>query len=269
MLWSFQPPSKTLSSILGKSNLQFAGMSINLNISTSSLNLMTPDGKQVSGEHFCNRHIFFYVLKFCQILLLTDYSQPSHAIYLLCIRRRSCKLLPNPLLYWSNQCHYPAAYLYFGSVFKDTTDYVAYVAKDPVNRRGRSLSSICDLDATSSLKRILIVSACHILECSDGLAQDVISTIGQAFDLRFQQYLQCPSGKISSPHDRLGAHDLHVHGWKSAEANKNLFSTSNLHVAFCLPLVAVRTIAFLIRNQRSNVIYYTLVSLLVWPFVSL
>lgn len=65
-LRSFQPPSKTLSSILGKSNLQFAGMSINLNISTSSLNLMTPDGKQVSGEHFCNP-LVFYVLKFCQI----------------------------------------------------------------------------------------------------------------------------------------------------------------------------------------------------------
>lgn len=47
---SFQPPSKALSSILGKSNLQFAGMSINLNISTSSLNLMTPDGKQVSVQ---------------------------------------------------------------------------------------------------------------------------------------------------------------------------------------------------------------------------
>lgn len=49
-LVSFQPPSKALSSILGKSNLQFAGMSINLNISTSSLNLMTPDGKQVSVQ---------------------------------------------------------------------------------------------------------------------------------------------------------------------------------------------------------------------------
>lgn len=43
-----QPPSKVLSSILGKSNLQFAGMSIMLNISTTSLNLMTPDTKQVS-----------------------------------------------------------------------------------------------------------------------------------------------------------------------------------------------------------------------------
>ncbi|XP_046873233.1 SHC-transforming protein 3 isoform X2 [Hypomesus transpacificus] len=62
----------------------------------------------------------------------------------------------------------------------DTTDFVAYVAKDPVNRR-----------------------ACHILECSDRLAQDVISTIGQAFDLRFQQYLQCPSSKLSPMHDRV------------------------------------------------------------------
>ncbi|XP_059500586.1 SHC-transforming protein 3 isoform X2 [Stegostoma tigrinum] len=61
----------------------------------------------------------------------------------------------------------------------DTTDYVAYVAKDPVNHR-----------------------ACHILECCGGLAQDVISTIGQAFELRFKQYLQCPT-MISSVHNRM------------------------------------------------------------------
>uniref|UniRef100_A0A3Q2Q9A8 SHC adaptor protein 3 n=1 Tax=Fundulus heteroclitus TaxID=8078 RepID=A0A3Q2Q9A8_FUNHE len=121
-----KPPSKALSSILGKSNLQFAGMSINLNISTSSLNLMTPDCKQIIANH----HM--------QSISFASGGDP------------------------------------------DTTDYVAYVAKDPVNRR-----------------------ACHILECSDGLAQDVISTIGQAFDLRFQQYLQCPSSKMSSVHDRL------------------------------------------------------------------
>ncbi|XP_045922451.1 SHC-transforming protein 3 [Micropterus dolomieu] len=121
-----KPPSKALSSILGKSNLQFAGMSINLNISTSSLNLMTPDGKQIIANH----HM--------QSISFASGGDP------------------------------------------DTTDYVAYVAKDPVNRR-----------------------ACHILECSDGLAQDVISTIGQAFDLRFQQYLQCPSSKPSSTHDRV------------------------------------------------------------------
>ncbi|XP_026153616.1 SHC-transforming protein 3 [Mastacembelus armatus] len=121
-----KPPSKALSSILGKSNLQFAGMSIHLNISTSSLNLMTPDCKQIIANH----HM--------QSISFASGGDP------------------------------------------DTTDYVAYVAKDPVNRR-----------------------ACHILECSDGLAQDVISTIGQAFDLRFQQYLQCPSSKLSSTHDRV------------------------------------------------------------------
>ncbi|XP_028830518.1 SHC-transforming protein 3 [Denticeps clupeoides] len=121
-----KPPSKALSSILGKSNLQFAGMSINLNISTSSLNLMTPDSKQIIANH----HM--------QSISFASGGDP------------------------------------------DTTDYVAYVAKDPVNRR-----------------------ACHILECSDGLAQDVISTIGQAFDLRFQQYLQCPSSKLSTLHDRV------------------------------------------------------------------
>uniref|UniRef100_A0A3Q2TUF4 SHC (Src homology 2 domain containing) transforming protein 2 n=1 Tax=Fundulus heteroclitus TaxID=8078 RepID=A0A3Q2TUF4_FUNHE len=40
--------------------------------------------------------------------------------------------------------------------------------------------------------------ACHILECSDGLAQSVISTIGQAFELQFKQYLHSPPKTISS-----------------------------------------------------------------------
>ncbi|KFP86560.1 SHC-transforming protein 3, partial [Acanthisitta chloris] len=120
-----KPPSKVLSSILGKSNLQFAGMSIMLNISTTSLNLMNPDTKQIIANH----HM--------QSISFASGGDP------------------------------------------DTTDYIAYVAKDPVNRR-----------------------ACHILECCDGLAQDVISTIGQAFELRFKQYLRCPS-KIPTFHDRI------------------------------------------------------------------
>lgn len=45
------------------------------------------------------------------------------------------------------------------------------------------------------------LQACHILECCDGLAQDVIGSIGQAFELRFKQYLQCPS-KIPALQDR-------------------------------------------------------------------
>ncbi|NXU50612.1 SHC3 protein, partial [Turnix velox] len=124
-----KPPSKVLSSILGKSNLQFAGMSIMLNISTTSLNLMTPNTKQIIANH----HM--------QSISFASGGDP------------------------------------------DTSDYVAYVAKDPVNRR-----------------------ACHILECSHGLAQDVISTIGQAFELRFKQYLRCPS-KIPTFHDRVQSFD--------------------------------------------------------------
>jgi len=53
----------------------------------------------------------------------------------------------------------------FFLVQQDTTDFVAYVAKD---ESGRS---------------------CHVIECGDGLAQDVITTIGQAFELRLKNYL--------------------------------------------------------------------------------
>lgn len=60
---------------------------------------------------------------------------------------------------------------FFIYIYKqDTLDYVAYVAKDPNDYR-----------------------ACYILECGGGLAQDVISTIGQAFELRFKQHQSNPS----------------------------------------------------------------------------
>ncbi|XP_057365477.1 uncharacterized protein LOC130686265 isoform X2 [Daphnia carinata] len=49
----------------------------------------------------------------------------------------------------------------------DTLDFVAYVAKDTIHGR-----------------------ACYVLECGGGLAQDVITTIGQAFELRFKEYLK-------------------------------------------------------------------------------
>lgn len=57
--------------------------------------------------------------------------------------------------------------------------------------------------AAASLLLIFASSrpACHILECSEGLAQEVISTIGQAFELRFKQYLKNPP-KLVTPHDR-------------------------------------------------------------------
>lgn len=44
---------------------------------------------------------------------------------------------------------------------------MSYVAKDPEHGR-----------------------ACHVLECGGGLAEDVVTTIGQAFELRYKQYLK-------------------------------------------------------------------------------
>ncbi|XP_069882700.1 LOW QUALITY PROTEIN: SHC-transforming protein 4 [Dipodomys merriami] len=109
-------PVKLLSTVLGKSHLQFSGMNIQLTISTCSLTLVNLDSQQIIANH-----------------------------------------------------HMQSISFASGGDL-DTTDYVAYVAKDPVNQR-----------------------ACHILECRSGMAQDVISTIGQAFELRFKQYLKNPS----------------------------------------------------------------------------
>ncbi len=53
---------------------------------------------------------------------------------------------------------------------------MAYVAKDP--QKGR---------------------ACHVLECGGGLAEDVVTTIGQAFELRFKQYLKKQPKAVQLP----------------------------------------------------------------------
>lgn len=49
---------------------------------------------------------------------------------------------------------------------QDIQDFVAYVAKDDVNGR-----------------------ACYVFECFDGSANSVITTVGQAFELRFRKFL--------------------------------------------------------------------------------
>lgn len=64
----------------------------------------------------------------------------------------------------------------------ETLDFVAYVAKDGQNAR-----------------------ACFVLECSGGvLAQDVISTIGHAFELRFREFMRTapPPGAGLAPPKR-------------------------------------------------------------------
>lgn len=92
---------------------------------------------------------------------------------------------------------------------QDMTDYVAYVAKDPINQRGEvqwvwwwggpSVDRV-SCQATLMLSQTT-PPACHILECCEGLAQSVISTVGQAFELRFKQYLHSPP-KVVVPLER-------------------------------------------------------------------
>ena len=58
----------------------------------------------------------------------------------------------------------------------DIQNYVAYVAKDELKGR-----------------------ACYVFECDTGLANNVITTIGQAFELRFKKFLNSiPSNNTNS-----------------------------------------------------------------------
>ncbi|XP_072457819.1 SHC-transforming protein 2 [Notamacropus eugenii] len=132
--WKKKAPNKALFSILGKSNLRFAGMSIAINISIDGLNLMVPTTRQIIANHHMQSISFA------------------------------------------------------SGGDTDMTDYVAYVAKDPINQR-----------------------ACHILECCEGLAQNVISTVGQAFELRFKQYLYSPP-KVAIPPERMMGNEESVWG---------------------------------------------------------
>ncbi|NXS02026.1 SHC4 protein, partial [Oxylabes madagascariensis] len=129
-----KPPVKFLSSVLGKSNLQFSGMNIKLTISTSSLTLINADTQQIIANH----HM--------QSISFASGGDPSLLSGINCI------------------------YL---------------------------------------IKVRCLFSACHILECPNGMAQEVINTIGQAFELRFRQYLKNPSSLVTS--NERSAHS-HVTG---------------------------------------------------------
>ncbi|XP_003788719.1 SHC-transforming protein 2 [Otolemur garnettii] len=145
--WKKKAPNKALASILGKSNLRFAGMSISINISIDGLNLSVPATRQVIASH-----------------------------------------------------HMPSISFASGGD-TDMTDYVAYVAKDPVNQR-----------------------ACHILECCEGLAQSVISTVGQAFELRFKQYLHSPP-TVVMPLDRLTGQEESAWGDEDEVSEHNYYNS--------------------------------------------
>ncbi|XP_075467629.1 SHC-transforming protein 2 isoform X2 [Ascaphus truei] len=140
--------NKSLASVLGRSNLRFAGISIAVNISIEGLNLSIPTSRQVIANHH---------------MQAISFASGGDA---------------------------------------DMTDYVAYVAKDPINQR-----------------------ACHILECCEGLAQNVISTIGQAFELRFKQYLHSPP-KVAAPPDRMTGGDEPAWGGEEEHSSERDYYNS-------------------------------------------
>ncbi|XP_072924576.1 SHC-transforming protein 2 isoform X3 [Hemitrygon akajei] len=49
--WKKKPPNHSLHSVLGRSNLRFAGMSVTLNISIEGLNLALPTTRQIIANH--------------------------------------------------------------------------------------------------------------------------------------------------------------------------------------------------------------------------
>ncbi|XP_012670223.2 SHC-transforming protein 1 [Clupea harengus] len=126
-----KPPRKGLSTILGKSNLQFSGTNLKLSVTMNSLKLTTLDSLQTVAHHPM------------QSISFASGGDP------------------------------------------ETADYVAYVAKDSVNER-----------------------ACHILECPEGLAQEVINTIGQAFEKCFRQFLSSPPS-LTVAKERVNAKESH------------------------------------------------------------
>ncbi|XP_029073698.1 SHC-transforming protein 2 isoform X2 [Monodon monoceros] len=140
--WKKKAPNKALASILGKSNLRFAGMSIAVSISIDGLNLSVPATHQRQPRDWWSL--------FGQIIA----------------------------------SHHMQSISFASGGDTDMVDYVAYVAKDPINQR-----------------------ACHILECCEGLAQSVISTVGQAFELRFKQYLHSPPRVVVPPGRLTGLED--------------------------------------------------------------
>lgn len=81
---------------------------------------------------------------------------------------------------------------------QDMADYIAYVAKDLANDRGMRESLLwagitLKFQFTDCYENnvwlLLSMAACHILECPEGQANEVINSIGQAFETRFHHLL--------------------------------------------------------------------------------
>uniref|UniRef100_A0A8C4Q1S5 SHC (Src homology 2 domain containing) transforming protein 2 n=1 Tax=Eptatretus burgeri TaxID=7764 RepID=A0A8C4Q1S5_EPTBU len=80
----------------------------------------------------------------------------------------------------------------------DMADFVAYVAKDRQNQR-----------------------ACHVLECGERIAQQVIGTIGQAFELRFRYFIQ--GSQVSTTRERAADPENHQWGVEEQSDHKRCY----------------------------------------------
>jgi len=70
-----------------------------------------------------------------------------------------------------------------------------------IENKSITFDSFCiySIVVCGNLSCAFFVTACHVLKCPDGLAQDVINTVGQAFELRFKQYLKNPPKAVTPP----------------------------------------------------------------------
>ncbi|XP_033473688.2 SHC-transforming protein 1-like isoform X1 [Epinephelus lanceolatus] len=102
--------------------------------------------------------------------------------------------------------HHPMQTISFASGGDpEMADYIAYVAKDHNNQR-----------------------ACHILECPQGRASEVINSIGQAFETRFRQLLShTPSLLSTNPRSAVRI----CHKWSPEETITNRKAKQEVEVS--------------------------------------
>lgn len=87
----------------------------------------------------------------------------------------------------------------------DTKDYIAYVAKDSMSRR-----------------------SCHVLSCKENESLDVITTVGQAFELRYNEYIQTQQISDQGPAESFKFSELedNVNRYPAKPTNQQSTSTN-------------------------------------------
>lgn len=119
----------------------------------------------------------------------------------------------------------------------DTVDFIAYVGKS--SDRGTSLPG----------------RWCYVIECGSGVAQECVATIGQAFDLKFKQFLKASSTSSSvsaseSERSELGQKPIKSATLQSPSVSGTNTKPANNFAASNKPAVATRL------KEGSDIEYY-------------